>query len=130
MVGQVSQSTAMQYINAADVCVAPFTKERNSTIGLSPLKLYAYMACARPIVASDIVGVGDTIRDSNCGIVVEPDNPGMLASAIVEVLQDADLAQKLGANGRAAAIASHSWERTARIIEGYMMETVCEQKIE
>lgn len=128
MVGQVSQSTAVQYINAADVCVAPFTQERNSTIGLSPLKLYAYMACARPIVASDIVGVGDTIQGSNCGIVVEPDNPRMFASAIVQVLQDFDFAQELGANGRAAVLASHSWERIAKILEGTMMETIDDWK--
>lgn len=129
MVGQVSQSTAVQYINAADVCVAPFTRERNSKIGLSPLKLYAYMACARPIVASDIVGVGDTIQASNCGIVVEPDNPRMFASAIVQVLQDIDFAQELGANGRAAVLASHSWGQIAKILEDIMEESIGDYKL-
>ena len=43
--GRVPYECVPLYINAADVCVAPFIRERNSKIGLSALKTYEYLAC-------------------------------------------------------------------------------------
>ena len=51
--GAVPYEEVPIYLNASDVCVA-YKKPRKS--GYSPLKLYEYMACARPVVASKISG--------------------------------------------------------------------------
>ena len=68
--GRIPYENVPVYINAADVCVAPFIKDRNSKIGLSALKTYEYLACGKPIVASDIPGVKDLIDLSGGGISV------------------------------------------------------------
>ena len=44
-------------LNAADVCIAPFTHERNYRIGVSPLKVRDYAAVGKPIVSSDLPGL-------------------------------------------------------------------------
>jgi len=102
------------YINMADVCVAPFTSARNERTGLSPLKIYEYLACGKPVVASDIKGVGDLLRSSNSGIAVAPEDPVELANAIIKLLKDKELREKMGKNGREVVVNNYSWEHTAK----------------
>ena len=61
--GRVPYEQVPFYINAADVCVAPFIKERNSRIGLSALKTYEYLACGKPI-GQAVFRVHDLIESS------------------------------------------------------------------
>ena len=102
------------YINMADVCVAPFTRARNERIGLSPLKIYEYLACGKPVIASDIKGVGDLLRHSNAGIAVTPEDPVELANAIIKLLKDEELRRQMGENGRKVVVNNYSWDHTAK----------------
>jgi glycosyltransferase involved in cell wall biosynthesis len=101
------------YLNASDVCVAPFVKARNNKCGLSPLKIYEYMACGRPIVSSRITNL-ELIEQSNAGILVEPENPEALGSTIKKLLGDKNLRHQMGKNGRKYVVENHSWESIAK----------------
>ena len=92
----------------ADVCVAPFIRVRNERIGLSPLKIYEYLACGKPVVASDIKGIGDLLRNSNAGIGVKPEDPVELANAIIKLLKNEKLRGKMGKNGRKIVINNYN----------------------
>jgi len=87
-IGSVPHGSVPLYIAASDVCVAPFTARRNERSGVSPLKLYEYIACARPVVVSGIAGARELVERTGCGMVVPPDDPRALGSAIDQVLQD------------------------------------------
>jgi glycosyltransferase involved in cell wall biosynthesis len=112
--GSVPQEEVVFFINATDVCVAPFMGRRNERIGLSPLKIYDYMACGKPVVASDIVGVGDLLRESGVGITVTPEDPPSLASGILLALEDNDLAIRCLQKGPAIVKNRFTWQITAR----------------
>ena len=84
-----------KYINASDVCIAPFITARYMKIGLSPLKIYEYMACKNPIVPSRISNLG-FIKQNNAGILVESENPKKLANAIIKLLKDTKLREEMG----------------------------------
>ena len=112
--GTVPYENVPEYINIADVCVAPFIHTRNESTGLSPLKLYEYLACEKPVVASNIKGVGDLLESSNSGIPVIPDNPNELAKAIIKLLNDKQLREQMGKNGREMVVSNYSWENTAK----------------
>lgn len=114
--GRVPYENVPVYINAADVCVAPFIKERNSKIGLSALKTYEYLACGKPIVASSIPGVKDLIDLSGGGISVPPENPGELANAVVKLISDENMRNAMGEKGRKYVVENHSWDGVARKI--------------
>lgn len=114
--GRVPYENVPLYINAADVCVAPFIKERNSKIGLSALKTYEYLACGKPIVASSISGVQDLIEASGGGISVTPENPEELAAAVVRLLLDKNARILMGEKGRRYVVENHSWDGVARRI--------------
>ena len=55
--GYVPRERALAVINGFDVALAPFTRERNAEIGLSPIKIRDYAAAGRIVVAADIEGV-------------------------------------------------------------------------
>lgn len=112
--GGVPYEMVPTYINAADVCVAPFIKKRNSRIGLSALKMYEYLACGKPVVASDILGVKELLENSGGGISVIPENPEAMANAILKLLSDESVRKLMGENGRKYVVTNHSWDSVAR----------------
>lgn len=126
--GAVPYEEVPTYINASDVCVAPFPNARNAKIGLSPIKLYEYAACGKPIVASNISGVGDLLEQQNAGISVEPGNPEELAKAIVGLLKDKKIRVEMGKNGREYVVKYHSWEVVAKRVADVCKSAVRKRK--
>ena len=124
LAGNVAYEKVPLYINASDICVAPFVRARNERIGLSPLKLYDYLACGKPVVGSDIPGVADTLKAANAGITAIPEDPESLAEAILGLLGNDALRKQMGENGRKYAVENHSWRSVAERVA-----QVCEQVI-
>ncbi len=115
--GVVAYERVPRYINASDACVAPFIFARNAKIGLSPLKLYEYMACGKPVVASNISGVSDALEASEGGIPVLPENPGELAEAILKLLENSELSKKMGSKGLSYVTENYSWYSVAKQVD-------------
>ncbi|HWR25279.1 MAG TPA: glycosyltransferase family 4 protein [Methanosarcina sp.] len=116
--GVIAYHRVPLYINASDVCAAPFIFARNAKIGLSPLKLYEYMACGKPVVASNISGVADALEASEGGISIPPEDPIALAEAILELLKNPDLKTKLGSKGLSYVTENYSWYSVAKQVNG------------
>lgn len=120
--GSVAHADVPWYIGAASVCAAPFTRERNERIGLSPLKLFEYLSCARPVVASDLPGVRETLEAAGAGILVPANAPDALAEALLRVLVEPEEAERMGAGGREYVARVGSWAvaagRIERVLEG------------
>jgi len=90
------------------------------TIGVLPsleeafgLPLAEAMASGLPTVASRVGGMPELVVDGEAGLLVPPDDPDALADALVRVLEDPALAARLGAGGRARAVARFSWDAVA-----------------
>jgi len=126
-IGAVHYSKVPLYINASDVCVAPFIKARNEKSGISPLKIYEYASCAKPIVTSRLPGL-EFIEKVNAGILVKPDNPDDLAYAIVHLLQNDELRAHMAARGRDYVTENHSWTSVAYKIAEICNKVVVEYK--
>ena len=78
---------------AFDVAVLPSYREAQ---GLTILEA---MALSRPVVASNVGGIPEMIKDGVTGLLVPPHDPPALAAAIVRLLQDHPLADMLGRAG-------------------------------
>ncbi len=74
------------------------------------------MAAGVPVVATDIPGFREVVRDGVDGLLVPPNDPDALAASIARVLEDAELAARLASAGRERA-ASFSWDVVAPRIE-------------
>ena len=111
--GQVPYKQVPDYMNAFTVCTAPFTRTRNEKIGLSPMKLYDYLACGRPVVGSEIAGVGDFLEQSGGGLSVIPEDPTAFADAVVHMLDHPEEREQMGYNGREYVLTHNTWTQTA-----------------
>ena len=87
---------------------------RGDTEGLGVVALEA-MNYGTPVVASRIGGIPDIVEDGVTGLLVPPGDAGALAAALRRVLDEPDLARKLGEAGRRRLHEQFSWEAiTAR----------------
>jgi glycosyltransferase involved in cell wall biosynthesis len=97
------------YIAAADVCVATF-KDTALARCKSPLKIVEYMACGKPIVASN---VGDVpLMLGGVGLLTQPGDFASMAEGILKLLKDQDLRIKMGHLARLRAERRFSWQTT------------------
>jgi glycosyltransferase involved in cell wall biosynthesis len=121
-VGQIPYSSLNHYVNVADVCVAPYTRD----IPNCPIKIYEYLACGKPVICSDIPGI-DNLRPTGALTLVEPCNPKALASALIRALGD------MGARARQrelgpSVVSEYTWENTARKVAEVIEASVAEVK--
>ncbi len=109
--GRVPYERVPALIGAMDVCVAPFCGGRGET---SPVKIFDYLACGKPVIASAIPSVTALFAESNGVVLVEPDRAESLADAVLTLLNRPDISRRLGADGRIFVEARFGWEAIVR----------------
>jgi len=65
-----------------------------------PMVTLEAMAMAKPIVATDIDGLREQIIDGESGILLPPEDPNALTTSIIKLLNDPQLAVRIGLNAR------------------------------
>ncbi len=114
-VGPVPPRDRWQYLARSSVCVLPLTRSAYGTSFSSPLKMFEYMAAARPIVASDLPALREVLRDGENALLVPPEDPAALGAGIRRLLADRALAERLA--GQAARdVRAYSWEARGKLI--------------
>ena len=108
-------------IAGADVCVAPASEApRFQVLGDLPQPLLEYLACHRPVVAAGVPGVAEVLRDEQEGLLYPPGDEAALAEAVLEMLRDASLTERLTEQGyRRVRELFSSGARRRRISEVY-----------
>jgi len=86
---------APDLLGACDVFVLP---SRREGMGVAALEA---MAVGKPVVASRVGGLAHAVESEGTGLLVPPEDPGALAAALERVLDDAELRERLSANGPA-----------------------------
>ncbi len=99
------RTDALDWLSLFDVFVLPSLWE-----GL-PLVLIEAAILGRPIVATDIDGSREIIRDGETGLLVPPADPKALAGAVLRLLDDPSLARRLGEASRKDIPPVYSLER-------------------
>ena len=66
---------------------------------LSPLVPLESFAFKKPVISTNSHGIPFTVQHNKTGILVEPENSDQLAEAIIKLLNDTDLRNKLGLEG-------------------------------
>jgi glycosyltransferase involved in cell wall biosynthesis len=108
--GHVAHDQIGAYYERAAVLVSASLSE---PFGIS---LVEAMMHRRPVVATRVGGMMDTVDDGHTGFLVDPANPSALANAICEVLKDHERALQMGEAGRKKAVEKFSWERTGDLL--------------
>jgi phosphatidyl-myo-inositol dimannoside synthase len=117
--GYVDTPLKGAYYGLCDVYVlVPRTIEAEAEVeGFGIAFLEASLA-GKPIVAGRSGGVSDAVIDGETGILVDPESPAEIASAVVRLLQNPHEARRLGENGRNRVLTGFTWDHTlARLVE-------------
>jgi phosphatidylinositol alpha-1,6-mannosyltransferase len=68
-------------------------------------------ACEKPVVAGRSGGLVDAVDDGVTGILVDPEDPAAVAEALIAVLSDSALAERMGQAGRERVLARFTWDK-------------------
>jgi phosphatidylinositol alpha-mannosyltransferase len=74
------------------------------------------LACAVPVVASDIPGYR-AVLEGDAGVLVPPGDAGALATAVVHVLGDEEARRRRGAAARALVSERYAWDEIVRRLQ-------------
>jgi glycosyltransferase involved in cell wall biosynthesis len=110
LIGPRPQAEVVRYLQAADALVIPDTV---SVATASPLKLFEYLACERPVVLPDLPALLEILPES-AGYYFRRGDAAALAAAIDLALRDPARAQR--ARSGAAAVREHTYAARARRI--------------
>jgi len=112
--GYVSQGDLPRYYATADVFCAPATG--GESFGVVLLEA---MASGKPVVATRIAGYASVITENVDGILVPPRDDDSMARALISLIADPSLRQRLSVNGRKTA-ENYRWDRvTQRVLDLY-----------
>jgi glycosyltransferase involved in cell wall biosynthesis len=103
--GSVASTDVPALIRSCDVVV---TVPWYEPFGIVPLEA---MACARPVVASAVGGMLDTVVPGATGELVAPREPSRLAAVLRNLLDDPERRAAYGAAGRRRAVDLYDWRR-------------------
>lgn len=113
--GELAGEPLSAWRHAADLFVLPSRVLVDGRTDSAPVALLEAMAAALPVVASEVGGNAELLRDEVNGLLVPQGDTAALRAAIGRLAGDPGLRARLGAAARDAA-AAHTWERVSGTI--------------
>jgi len=97
-----------EYIASLDIYALP------SGIDMSPLTLQEAQLMKKPVIATNAGGIPELMKDGETGFLIQKGDHNAWIEKIKLLLNDRELAQRMGMNGRKFVEEEFSWETMAR----------------
>jgi colanic acid biosynthesis glycosyl transferase WcaI len=109
--------------------ISLITLKRGMGAGSLPSKILSGLASGRPLIVSIDKGTDtwNLVEQAKAGLCVPPEDPRHLAEAILTLMHDPELCERLGENGRVWAEKNHSPQAAAEKIEGLLLNAMAEK---
>jgi glycosyltransferase involved in cell wall biosynthesis len=78
-------------------------------VAAQPNKMFEYMSAGIPVIASNFPLWREIIEGSDCGLCVDPLDPSAIAAAVDHLVENPDIAHRMGENGRRAVDERYNW---------------------
>jgi len=121
-IGGVPYAELSDALGRARVLLVPHPANAYLDVAV-PIKLIDSMAAGRPVVVTPRLETRRIVEAAQAGLVAADDSPAAIAAAVSTLLRDAELAARLGRNGRAAAERDYDW----RVIGDRVADAVLER---
>jgi len=108
--GRLSHPDTLKHIaqSMAGMCILHPTPR---FIDAVPIKLFEYMACGKPVIASDFPVVREVVEEGGCGVLVDPRNVEEISKVIQDLFNNPDIAKEMGKNGQRIVAGQYNWGR-------------------
>jgi glycosyltransferase involved in cell wall biosynthesis len=118
------------WLAAADVLLIPPSRAPLERFGncVLPLKLYAYLAAGRPILAPASPDTAELLEHGRNAWLVPADDAEAAAAGLDRLLGDRGLAQRLSVSALARS-RTLTWDRRAERIEGFLHERLAQRSL-
>ena len=104
LLGRVAHAAAPAFLQSLSVYANP---SRSESFGVAALEA---QACAIPVVATNVGGLPEVVRDGETGLLVPPEEPGKLAEALLTLIRDPERRVRMGHAGRAWVLERYCWQ--------------------
>jgi glycosyltransferase involved in cell wall biosynthesis len=112
--GALPHADVIERLRRWDAGVAPYLPLDD--FYFSPLKVLEYMAAGLCPVASALGDIPALLGEGGRGVLVPAGDADGLATALVELARDRELAAELGRRAREHVLEAHTWDRNARVV--------------
>ena len=121
-VGQVPSDSLPDYYRACDVFILANREEAHQDIEGFGIVFLEANAASKPVVAGRSGGTSEAVVDGETGVLVDAEDSGTVANAIVSLLSNPERSLRMGVRGRARVVERFGWdaiaERTRRVTSG------------
>ncbi|MEJ5187439.1 MAG: glycosyltransferase family 4 protein [Candidatus Geothermincolales bacterium] len=108
MLGFVDSETLVKFYKSADLTVVPSLYEPFGMVVLEA------MVAGCPVIVADTGGLKEIVVHEETGLRFRPGDPDSLAQAMIRVLKDQELAQRLSRDAMKFIEERYNWRRIAR----------------
>lgn len=118
----VTYESSADFMNCCDLLVAPYTTAYQEFGGGSPMKLYAYLGCAKAVIISNLNKLTDSeaLKKNKAAYLVPPNDSQALVNAIIELKTNENIRKRLGRSGRDFVLRERRWAHSsAKIMDIY-----------
>lgn len=112
--GALNRQSVLQWYQSCDVFALPVSALADDIEGFGIVFLEAG-AFGKPSVAGATGGVTEAVIDGETGILVQPEDGGALTDALVRLLRDSALRERLGAQAHTRVMKQFQWEYQSAI---------------
>jgi glycosyltransferase involved in cell wall biosynthesis len=113
MLGYVSDENRDLLFNVCDLFVQPNIKVPDDMEGFG-ISVIEAASCKLPVIASDLEGLKDAVKDGQNGFLVESGNAYAWVNKINEILSDNVFRKEFGEKARQYVAENYGWEKIAR----------------
>jgi len=112
--GRVDEKLLPLLYNSSDVFVLPSIQEGQGIV------LLEAQASGKPVIAFDIGGVKEVVRNGETGLLVKLGDSDALTAALMELVDNKSLREIMGASGRKFVVDNFTWDICAqKMLEVY-----------
>jgi glycosyltransferase involved in cell wall biosynthesis len=114
LLGSLSQEAVLRKLRAADIFALASVTDSQGASDVFPTVIIEAMAAARPVVATRLAGIPESVVDGETGLLVRPADTTALTEALGRLIEDAKLRLHYGRAGRARIEQYFRIEHTVR----------------
>jgi glycosyltransferase involved in cell wall biosynthesis len=120
--GYVNPNMLHDALSVADILVAP-SRSSGRMPYVAHTKIYEYLSFGKPIVATGLQSVRDTLTDGFDAVLVEPDSQHSLAEGIKRIMDDPLLAGTISRNALLTS-QDYTWDKRAGRLKKFFSDVV------
>ena len=100
LAGALPQDCVLDKLRGCDIFALASTTDDNGASDIFPTVILEAMASARPVVATTLAGIPESVVDKETGLLVPAGESGLLADALEALCRDSELRARFGRAGR------------------------------